>query len=93
MTHGIVKWFSARKGYGFIETDEVEGDVFVHFSEIQSEPGEFRTLNDGDEVEFEINDTPKGPEARQLKVSIPAPLDESKLYSTASSYYSGLEQD
>ncbi len=60
MTNGKVKWFSNQKGYGFIETVEGE-DVFVHFSAIQSEG--FKTLGQGQEVEFEINEGPKGPQA------------------------------
>ena len=50
---GTVKWFSAEKGYGFIEREE-GGDVFVHFSAIQSDG--FKTLNEGQKVDFEIID-------------------------------------
>ena len=61
-TTGRVKWFSAIKGYGFIQPDsEGSEDVFVHFSAIQEQG--FRTLQEGDEVEFTIEDSPKGPQA------------------------------
>jgi CspA family cold shock protein len=57
---GKVKWFNNAKGYGFIER-EGGSDVFVHFSAIQGNG--FRTLEEGDAVEFEIVDGPKGPQA------------------------------
>ncbi|MDU2240911.1 MAG: cold shock domain-containing protein, partial [Paenibacillus sp.] len=57
---GKVKWFNAEKGYGFIETEE-GGDVFVHFSAIQSEG--FKTLEEGQSVEFEIVEGARGPQA------------------------------
>lgn len=60
---GIVKWFSAVKGYGFIQPDQ-EGfnkDIFVHFSAIQDDG--FRTLGEGQIVEFDVEDSDKGPQA------------------------------
>ncbi|MGB9724568.1 MAG: cold-shock protein [Chloroflexia bacterium] len=57
---GHVKWFNATKGYGFISRAE-GGDVFVHFSAIQG--AGYRTLEEGEEVEFEVEQTPKGPQA------------------------------
>ena len=57
---GKVKWFNAEKGYGFIETED-GGDVFVHFSAIQSEG--FKTLEEGQSVEFEIVEGARGPQA------------------------------
>jgi CspA family cold shock protein len=60
---GRVKWFSAEKGYGFLERAD-GGDVFVHFSAIQGEG--FRTLNEGDQVEFEIVEGARGPQAANV---------------------------
>ena len=60
MENGKVKWFNETKGYGFI-TREDGGDVFVHYSEIQS--NNFKTLAEGQEVSFEVADGPKGPKA------------------------------
>lgn len=58
---GRVKWFDERKGYGFIEREDGGGDVFVHFSAIQEEG--FKTLTEGQEVEFDIREGQKGPQA------------------------------
>ena len=60
---GKVKWFSAEKGYGFIERED-GGDVFVHFSAIQDEG--FKTLAEGHGVEFEIVDGARGPQAANV---------------------------
>ena len=57
---GTVKWFNAAKGYGFIAREGGK-DVFVHFSAVQMDG--YRTLNEGDQVEFAIEDSPKGPQA------------------------------
>ena len=62
---GIVKWFNASKGYGFIERQGGK-DVFVHFSAIQTEG--FRTLQQGQQVEFTIEDGPKGLQAANVTV-------------------------
>ncbi|NLO74203.1 MAG: cold shock domain-containing protein [candidate division WS1 bacterium] len=71
---GRVKWFDARKGYGFIER-EGEDDVFVHYSSIQMEG--YKALEDGEEVEFEIVQSDRGPQAanvtRLTKASSSAP--------------------
>ncbi len=64
MARGTVKWFNSKKGYGFISTDE-GSDVFVHHSDIQEEG--FRTLNEGQKVEFEVAEGPKGVHARNVK--------------------------
>jgi CspA family cold shock protein len=59
---GTVKWFSRRKGFGFIAPDgEGQEDVFVHFSNIVGEG--FRNLDEGQRVKFTVEDTPKGPQA------------------------------
>ena len=58
---GTVKWFNAAKGFGFISTEDGE-DVFVHYSALK-ETGEFRTLDEGQAVEFEIVEGAKGPQA------------------------------
>ncbi|MBX4740106.1 RNA chaperone/antiterminator CspA [Klebsiella sp. CVUAS 10975.2] len=58
---GLVKWFNESKGFGFITPDNGSKDVFVHFSAIQS--GGFKTLNEGQKVEFTIDDGQKGPSA------------------------------
>ena len=63
MANGKVKWFSNQKGYGFIQTDDGE-DIFVHFSAIQTEG--FKTLAQGQEVDFEISEGPKGPQAANV---------------------------
>ncbi|HDY4302892.1 TPA: cold-shock protein [Salmonella enterica subsp. enterica] len=58
---GLVKWFNPEKGFGFITLKDGSKDVFVHFSAIQS--NEFRTLNENQEVEFSVEQGPKGPSA------------------------------
>ncbi|MCK9492940.1 MAG: cold-shock protein [Acholeplasmataceae bacterium] len=60
---GKVKWFDEKKGYGFISTDDGK-DIFVHFSAIQADG--FKNLNEGDLVEFEVNDGDRGPQASHV---------------------------
>jgi len=63
---GTVKWFSKEKGYGFITRDDNQGDVFVHFSAIQQKG--FKTLREGQKVEFEVEQDAKGPRAKNVRV-------------------------
>jgi CspA family cold shock protein len=60
---GTVKWFNATKGYGFIQREQ-GGDVFAHFSAIQGEG--YRSLNEGDAVEFDVTEGPKGLQAANI---------------------------
>lgn len=64
MPNGVVKWFSNRKGYGFIEQEE-GGDIFVHHSAINMSG--FRTLAEGDRVSFEIEVGDRGPAAKNVE--------------------------
>ncbi|HSV44040.1 MAG TPA: cold-shock protein [Candidatus Bathyarchaeia archaeon] len=64
MAKGKVKWFNAKKGYGFIEAEGVEGDIFVHFSEIQQDG--YKSLEEGDAVEFEVFKDDKGSKAHNV---------------------------
>jgi CspA family cold shock protein len=63
--NGTVKWFNGSKGYGFIARDDGE-DVFVHYSAIEGQEG-FRNLDEGDRVEFAIEQGPKGPAAADVR--------------------------
>jgi CspA family cold shock protein len=72
MPIGKVKWFNDAKGYGFLELDGSD-DVFVHFTAIQGEG--YRTLNEGDTVEFDVASDAKGPRAANVVVIEKAPAD------------------
>lgn len=63
-TRGTVKWFNEKKGFGFIVDPNVPTDIFVHFSSIRSEG--FRTLTEGDQVEYELYNDDKGAKARNV---------------------------
>ena len=64
---GTVKWFNSAKGFGFIEPQEGGNDVFAHYSEIEMEG--YKTLSEGQEVEYELEDGPKGPKAARIKAA------------------------
>ena len=65
MAQGTVKWFNNEKGYGFIAVDNGQ-DVFVHYSAIQSDG--YRSLDEGQRVEFEVAQGPKGPQADAVRI-------------------------
>jgi CspA family cold shock protein len=65
MTQGTVKWFNGEKGFGFITTDDGGPDVFVHYSQIDA--GGFRSLDEGQRVQFEIGQGNKGPQATAVR--------------------------
>ncbi len=64
MVKGTVKWFNEKKGFGFLAREDGE-DVFVHYTAIES--AGFKSLQEGQEVEFEVQDGPKGPQAVNVK--------------------------
>ena len=66
MAQGTVKWFNDQKGFGFITPDDGSPDVFAHFSEIQSDG--FKSLTEGQKVEFEVQQGDKGPRATNIRV-------------------------
>ena len=66
MAAGTVKWFSSEKGYGFITPESGGKDLFVHFSAIQADG--YKTLNEGDKVEYEESQGQKGPQASNVRV-------------------------
>lgn len=66
MTKGIVKWFNGEKGFGFIAQDGGGPDVFVHYSAITG--GGFKSLDEGQKVEFEVGQGQKGPQAQDVRI-------------------------
>ena len=66
MATGTVKWFNSEKGYGFITPENGTKDLFVHFSAIQGEG--YRSLNEGQKVEYEATQGQKGPQASNVRV-------------------------
>lgn len=66
MPTGTVKFFQSEKGFGFISRDDAEGDIFVHFSQIQGTG--YRSLEEGQKVEFEVGPGRKGDEAQNVRV-------------------------
>jgi len=75
MVNGTVKWFDSRKGFGFIDSEE-GNDVFVHFSAIKADSDEYKSLNDGDKVTFEVSEGEKGPQASEVVVTEHAPRQQ-----------------
>jgi CspA family cold shock protein len=65
MATGTVKWFNEAKGFGFVSNDDGSGDLFVHFSNIEGNG--FKTLRDGEAVEFNTAEGRKGPEATNVR--------------------------
>ena len=65
MAQGSVKWFNAEKGFGFIAQDAGGPDVFVHYSAIDS--GGYRSLDEGQQVQFDVTQGPKGPQAENVR--------------------------
>ena len=65
MTQGVVKWFNAEKGFGFIAQDGGGADVFVHYSNIAADG--YRSLDEGQRVEFDVTQGQKGPQAEQVR--------------------------
>ncbi len=70
MAVGTVKWFNASKGYGFISPNDGGNDVFAHFSAIEMEG--FRTLKQGQEVQYDVREGPKGPQASNIHLAKPS---------------------
>ena len=70
MARGTVKWFSDQKGYGFITPEDGSKDVFVHHTSIQGEG--FKSLKEGEKVDFEVTSGPKGPQASNVVKGSPA---------------------
>lgn len=68
MATGTVKWFSNAKGYGFISPDSGGEDVFAHFSAIEADG--YRTLKEGQKVEFDISEGPKGLQASRIRAAV-----------------------
>jgi len=64
LAKGTVKWFNDRKGYGFINTEDGR-DIFVHFSSIDATG--FKSLSEGDQVSFDVEESDRGPEAKTVK--------------------------
>ncbi len=65
MSRGTVKWFNAAKGYGFISPSDGGDDVFAHYSAIEMDG--YKTLTEGQEVEYEVEQGPKGPKASVIR--------------------------
>lgn len=71
MVTGTVKWFDSKKGFGFLTREEGDGDIFVHYSSIEGDG--FRSLKDGEVVEFELVKSDKGLQAHHVKRAVAQP--------------------
>lgn len=69
MATGVVKWFDNRRGFGFIQGPDGAGDIFVHYTGIEGEG--FRSLKDGETVEYELIESDKGPQAHNVRPAHP----------------------
>jgi CspA family cold shock protein len=69
MSRGVVKWFDPRKGFGFILAPEGGQDIFVHYTGIEGDG--FRSLKDGETVDYELVESDKGPQARRVQRVVP----------------------
>jgi CspA family cold shock protein len=69
MVRGTVKWFDCKRGFGFVNVPGDDRDIFVHYSYIEGQG--FRSLRHGEEVEFELVDTEKGPQAHKVRQLVP----------------------
>ena len=74
MPSGVVKWFDVKKGFGFIAGSQDGKDVFVHYSSIEGEG--FKSLQEGELVEYELTDSDKGPQARNVRRTAQGPPPE-----------------
>jgi cold shock protein len=71
MVTGTVKWFDTKKGFGFLTLEGREGDIFVHYTSIEGEG--FRSLRDGEIVEFDLVESEKGLQAHHVRRAVPQP--------------------
>jgi len=78
MVKGTVKWFNSRKGFGFITPEDSSADIFVHFSAIQGEKDDFKTIYEGDIVEFDVVDGQKGPQANNVVIVEKGPRENTR---------------
>ena len=79
LVKGTVKWFNGSKGFGFINSEE-GSDVFVHFSALAGDDDDYKTLNENDEVEFDVVQGDKGPQANNVVVTKKGPPSEKRSY-------------
>ena len=75
MSTGTVKWYNARKGFGFVEQESGEKDIFVHASAVKS--AGLRRLQEGQKISFDVEDSPKGPNAINIKAITETESDQS----------------